>query len=100
LVIATHPLRCGSLLAISIGARDRFTDLGRGFSSRDEEGVRMTCYVERRGGFVRYEVRECGIGDGWELFLSEHREDEDINGPYEQLIQDDAWPSEQRGIRS
>jgi len=60
----------------------------------------MTCYVERRGGFVRYEVRECGIGDGWELFLSEHREDEDINGPYEQLIQDDVWPSEQRGFRS
>jgi len=25
LVIATHPLRCGSLFALSIGARDRFT---------------------------------------------------------------------------
>ena len=104
LVIATDPPRCGSLLAISVGARDRFTDLGRGFSSLVEEGVRMTCYVERRGGFVRYEVRERGIGDGWELFLSEHREEEDTYGPYEQFVQNpssgDAWPSERRGIRS
>jgi hypothetical protein len=104
LVIATHPLRCGSAFAISIGARDRFTDLGRGFSSRDEEGDRMTCYVERRGGFVRYEVRERGIGDGWELFPSEHREEEDTNSSYEQLLQNassiDVWPSDRRGIRS
>ena len=64
----------------------------------------MTCYVERHGGFVRYEVCERGVGEGWELFRSEHREEENLNGPYEQLIQDaygvDAWPSERRGIRS
>ena len=64
----------------------------------------MTCYVERQGGFVRYEVRERGIGDGWELFLSEHREEEGFNGSYEELIQNgssiDVWPSERRGIRS
>ena len=62
----------------------------------------MTCYVEGHGGFVRYEVRERGVNEGWELFVSEHRGEEDINGPYEQL-QDaysaDAWPSEHRGIR-
>jgi hypothetical protein len=63
----------------------------------------MKCYVECHGGFVRYDVRECGIGEGWELFLSEHREDGDSNVPYE-LIENadgvDSWPSRLRGIRS
>ena len=47
----------------------------------------MKCYVERQGGFVRYEVRDCGVGEGWELFLSEHREEEGINFLYERDIE-------------
>jgi hypothetical protein len=63
----------------------------------------MKCYVECHGGFVRYDVRERGIGEGWELFLSEHRGDDDSNVPYE-LTENaygiDSWPSEHRGTHS
>ena len=58
----------------------------------------MKYYVERQGGFVRYEVRDCGVGEGWELFLSEHREEEGINVLYERHIDNagdmGSWPSE------
>ena len=63
----------------------------------------MKCYVERQGGFVRYEVRECGVGEGWELFVSEQREEESINAVCERQIENayhmHSWPSESRGTR-
>jgi hypothetical protein len=64
----------------------------------------MKGYVEQQGGFVCFEVRECGIGEGWELILSERREEEGTDALYERHLENAyamrAWPSESRGIRS
>ena len=46
------------------------------------KGTDMTCYIERRDGTMRYEIRDCGPGEGWQLLVTEQRQEEGLAHMY------------------